>query len=144
MPDARKRSLAIVAALGAAWLALVLGTTGDAAGDTVLTGRITTASGQPMEGVIVSARRLGSTFTTSVYTDAAGEYYFPRMDGGRYHIWAQAVGYDAGIAERVTLSPAVHRQHFALAPLANYELQLRGDEWVASLPDATPHDRKMK
>ncbi|MGH9255099.1 MAG: carboxypeptidase regulatory-like domain-containing protein [Vicinamibacterales bacterium] len=144
MLTSRKTVLVIVAALGAIWLTSVSGTTGYAAGETVLTGRITAAAGQPMEGVIVSARRFGSTFTTSVYTDAAGEYYFPRMDEGKYNIWAQAVGYDAGIVEGVTLSPAVHRQNFALASLENFELQLRGDEWVASLPDATPHDRKMK
>ena len=144
MQTRRKRILAIVAVLGAAWLTAVFGTTGHAAGESVLTGRITAASGQSMEGVIVSARRFGRTFTTSVYTDAAGEYYFPRIEEGKYNIWAQAVGYDAGIAEGVTLSPAVHRQNFALKSLENFELQLRGDEWVASLPDATPHDRKMK
>ena len=144
MRTTRKRILGIVAALGAGWLIAVLGTTGHAAGESVLTGRITAASGQAMEGVIVSARRFGATFTTSVYSDAAGEYYFPRIEEGKYNIWAQAVGYDAGIAEGVTLSPAVHRQNFALKPLENVELQLRGDEWVASLPDATPHDRKMK
>jgi len=137
-------ALALAAVAGAIWIGAVLSTTGHAAGETVLTGRITGASGAPMEGVIVSARRFGGTFTTSVYTDAAGEYYFPRMEEGKYHVWAQAVGYDAGIAEGITLGPSVHRQHFTLKPLDNYQLQLRGDEWVASLPEETPHDRKMK
>ncbi|OFW01160.1 MAG: hypothetical protein A3I61_07930 [Acidobacteria bacterium RIFCSPLOWO2_02_FULL_68_18] len=114
------------------------------AGETVLTGRVTAASGQPMEGVIVSARQLGKTFTTSVYTDAAGEYYFPPMGRGTYRIWAQAVGYGAGIVERIALGSTVDRQPFTLAPLENFEMQLRGDEWVASLPEATPYDRKMK
>ena len=143
MSTTPRRVLVIAAALSAVWLAGVFSTTGHAAGETVLTGRVTASAG-PMEGVIVSARRFGKTFTTSVYTDAAGEYYFPRMEDGKYNIWAQAVGYDAGIVEGVTLSPSVHRQHFALKPLENFEIQLRGDEWVASLPDATAHDRKMK
>ena len=139
-----KTVLAISSALFAGWLMAVFGPTGQAAGDTVLTGRITGPAGEPMEGVIVSARQFGKTFTTSVYTDAAGEYYFPRMEQAKYTIWAQAVSYDAGIVEGATLSPTVHRQNFALKPLANFEMQLRGDEWVASLPEATPHDRKMK
>lgn len=144
MRTTRKRILAIVLALSGMWLIALLGETGHAAGETLLTGRITAASGGPMEGVIVSARQYGKTFTTSVYTDAAGEFYFPRMEEGKYNIWAQAVGYDAGIAEGVTVRPSVHRQNFALQPLENFEIQLRGDEWVASLPEATPHDRKMK
>ena len=142
----RSRVFAIVGTLGVVWLTAVFGATGYAQGEgeSVLTGRITEASGEPMEGVVVSARRFGGTFTTSVFTDAAGEYYFPHLGEGRYNIWAQAVGYDAGIVEGVTLSPSVHRQDFALGPLEDFERQLRGDEWVASLPAETAHDRKMK
>jgi hypothetical protein len=146
MPTTRKRErvLITIAVVSAVWLTALFSTTSRAAGETVLTGRITAASGGPMEGIIISARRFGRTFTTSVYTDAAGEYYFPHMEEGKYTIWAQAVGYDAGIVEGVTLRPIVHRQNFTLMPLDNFEIQLRGDEWVASLPEETPHDRKMK
>ena len=142
----RNRVFGIVGTLGVVWLTAVFGATGYAAGEgeSVLTGRITEASGEPMEGVIVSARRFGGTFTTSVFTDAAGEYYFPYLGEGKYNIWAQAVGYDAGIVEGVTLNPSVHRQNFALGPLEDFARQLRGDEWVASLPEETAHDRKMK
>ena len=66
------------------------------------------------------------------------------MEEGKYNIWAQAVGYDAGIVEGITVGPSVHRQHFSLKALENFEMQLRGDEWTASLPEDTPHDRKMK
>jgi len=141
----RTRFLGIVTLLGAVWAIASLGTTtGHAAGELLLTGKITAAAGGPMEGVIVSARRYGQTFTTSVYTDTAGEYYFPHLDAGKYNVWAQAVGYDAGIAEGVDMGASVHRRDFALKPLENFEIQLRGDEWTASLPEATPEDRKMK
>src|SRR5262245_39680319 len=53
----------------------------------MLTGTITSASGEKMEGVTVSARAPGSTYTTSVFTDAEGEFYFPRMDRGKYKVW---------------------------------------------------------
>ncbi len=136
----RKKLLAI----GGMWLIGTLGSIGHAAGDVLLTGTITSASGDKMEGVTVSARRLGKTFTTSVFTDAAGEYYFPRLEEGKYKVWAQAVGYEAAILEDVTLSRSVHQQDVVLKPMQNFEMQLRGDEWVASLPEDTLQDRKMK
>ena len=117
---------------------------GRAAGDVLLTGTITSAAGEQMEGVTVSARQVGTTFTTSVFTDAAGEYYFPRLEAGAYKLWAQAVGYDAAIVEDLSLDGPVHRQDAVLKPLQNFDLQLRGDEWLASLPTATDQDKRMK
>lgn len=114
-----------------------------APGEGILTGTITSAAGERLEGVTVSARGEGKSFTVSVYTDAQGAYYFPPMATGRYKVWAQAVTFDAGRAI-VGLTGPVGRQDFALKPLENYEAQLRGDEWVAALPEATPEDRRMK
>ena len=42
-----------------------------------LTGQVTSAEEGPMEGVLVSAKRAGSTITVTVATDAAGRYSFP-------------------------------------------------------------------
>ena len=111
---------------------------------TILTGTVTSASGEKMEGVTVSARRIGSNFTTTVFTDASGQYYFPSMDSGRYRFWAQAVTYDAAIVDEMPLSGAVVQQDVVLKPLQNFEKQLRGDEVMMSLPGDTPHDMKMK
>jgi streptogramin lyase len=122
----------------------MLASTDHAAGDVLLTGKVTTASGENMEGVTVSARQFGKTFTTSVFTAADGEYYFPRLEEGRYKLWAQAVGYEAAILEDVGLNGSVHQQDLALKPMQNFELQLRGDEWMASLPENTREDVKMK
>ena len=49
--------------------------------------------GKPMEGVTVSARGVEKSYTTSVFTDERGEYVFPPLGGGRYEVWAQAVGF---------------------------------------------------
>ena len=111
--------------------------------DVLLTGTITSASGEKMEGVVVSTRADGKSFTTSVYTDAEGDYYFPRMEPGEYKLWAQAVTYDAGRAE-VALTESIQRQDFVLKTLQDFENQLRGDEWVASLPENTNEERRMK
>ena len=48
--------LVVLGALTCLWMTAIFGTTSKAAGDTVLTGKITGPSGEPMEGVIVSAR----------------------------------------------------------------------------------------
>ena len=133
-----------VLAISALWLTGMLASTGHAAGDVLLTGRITSASGENMEGVTVSARQFGKTFTTSVFTDAAGEYYFPRLEEGMYNIWAQAVGYEAAILEDASLNGLVHQQDLVLQTMPNFEIQLRGDEWMASLPEDTREDVKMK
>ena len=114
-----------------------------AANDVLLTGAIKAAAGEKMEGVTVSARAVGKTFTTTVFTDASGEYFFPRMEAGKYKVWVQAVGYDAGLMD-LTLSSSVQHQDFSLKPLKEFTAQLRGDEIVASLPGETYQDRKMK
>ena len=62
-----------------------------------LWGTALSPSGEPMEGVAVSARAEGRTTTTSVYTDEQGQYFFPSLappfEAGTYQVWAQAVGY---------------------------------------------------
>src|SRR5262245_28249302 len=73
-----------------------------------LTGAIRSAGGARMEGVTVSARAGGSSITTSVFTDADGEYYFPPLPEGRYKVWAQAVGYETGRTE-VSLAQTIAR-----------------------------------
>src|SRR5215467_11986059 len=73
--------------------------------DHVLSGAIAALSGQKLDGVTVSAKREGSTITTSVYTDAAGGYYFPPLAAGKYRVWAQAIGFERSTAA-VDLSAA--------------------------------------
>ena len=49
-----------------------------------------------MEGVLVSAKKAGSTITTTVFTDEKGRYQFPasRLESGHYMIRIRATGYD--------------------------------------------------
>src|SRR5499425_2275327 len=80
--------------------------------DQLLAGAITSASGQKLEGVTVSAKRDGTTITTSVYTDQDGNYYFPPLADGKYQVWAQALGFETAKGS-VDLS-AVKRQDLVL------------------------------
>src|SRR4051794_15451273 len=65
----------------------------------MLMGSVRSANRKPMEGVAVSARGVDQTFTTIIYTDEKGNYFFPSLGGGRYRVWAQAVGYEPARAE---------------------------------------------
>ena len=111
--------------------------------DPILSGNIKNATNQPLEGIPVSARLFGSSFTTTVYTDTAGEYYFPEMPAGKYRMWAQGVGFQDGIAD-LDLKGNVTKKDFQLGARVNFQIQMRGDEVWAAMPEATDQDKKMK
>src|SRR5712692_381250 len=61
-----------------------------------LTGQVSSAEEGAMEGVVVSAKRDGSTISISVVTDAQGRFAFPaaRLEPGHYALKARAAGYE--------------------------------------------------
>ena len=102
------------------WLLLIIGTVLITAGGRtapaqssgaagVIQGNIKSADGGPMEGVVVSARASGKSFTTSVFTDGQGNYTFPSLDAGQYKLWAQAVGFDAARSEFALMGTGINR-----------------------------------
>ena len=107
-----------------------------------LTGAVKSADGERLEGVIVSARQNGRTVTTSVFTDTQGKYFFPPLEAGHYRVWAQAAGFETARAEQ-DISREM-QQDFTLKPYKDFGRQLTGAEWIASLPDDTPENRRMK
>src|SRR5262245_25960904 len=116
-----------------------------AANEALLAGTVKSAAGETMGGVTVSAKADGSTITTTVFTDEAGNYYFPPMPPGKYRVWAQALAYEAARGD-VDLARSRHHD-FTLAPIKDHERQVRqlpGDAFMAALPDATPEDARMK
>src|SRR5436853_4038357 len=104
--------IAIAAALGGTALCA-----SGAHADGLLAGTITSASGDKMGGVTVSAKAEGSTITTSVYTDEAGGYYFPALPEGKYRVWAQALTFQTA-RDNVDLTKAT-QQNFVLQPMAS-------------------------
>jgi len=116
-----------------------------AAAPGVVQGTITSADGAAMEGVTVSARAADASFTTTVFTDQDGNYEFPPVDGGQYSIWAQAVGFEADRSEFAMAGAMVGRD-FTMVPLTNTAdivKQMSGVEYLQSLPQSTPADRRM-
>ena len=123
-------------------VAMLLGFASARAADAVLSGTITSSAGEPMAGVTVSAKAQGATITTTVFTDQHGNYYFPPLPAGKYQVWAQALTFATARGE-VDVG-ATKRQDFALGPLEDFARQLPGDVLLASLPDTTNDDLRMK
>src|ERR1700685_4626559 len=109
----RGKLLASVAGL------VVIGPAGPAAADQLLTGSIASATGQKLDGVQVSAKKEGSTITTSVYTDENGDYFFPPLADGKYQVWAQALGFNT-VRDAVDLTATRH-QDLKLAAITDPE-----------------------
>ena len=108
----------------------------------LLTGTVKSAAGAKMSGVTVSAKLENSTITTSVFTDEDGAYYFPALNAGHYDVWAQADGFD--IARGAVDLTGTKHQDLVLSAAKDFEKQLSGDQILASLPDQTPDDRRLK
>jgi virginiamycin B lyase len=84
----RHRWLGVAAGLLAAGLIC-----GDAQAQVALTGVVSAADEGPMEGVLVSAKKEGSTITTTVVSDQQGAFSFPsaRLEPGKYTISIRAI-----------------------------------------------------
>ena len=139
MTHMRGQLLASVASL------VLVGAVSTASADQLLTGSITSASGQKLEGVQVSAKKEGSTITTSVYTDLNGDYFFPAMADGNYRVWAQALGFETTKGQ-VDLTATKH-QDFKLASITDPDQKIKqmpSEMLAAALPDETEADANMK
>jgi len=124
-------------------VAVVFALTPVYAADALLTGVIKSLAGQAMGGVTVSAKADDSSITTTVFTDEAGVYYFPPLPTGQYRVWAQALSF-ATAKSVVDLSTITYRD-FSLVPIkGDFAQQLPGDLIMASLPEATAEDMRMK
>src|SRR4051812_45370597 len=107
----------------ASLIAVALGATSAAHADALLAGTITSAAGEKMGGVTVSAKAEGSPITTTVYTDEAGVYYFPALPEGKYRVWAQALTFQTAKGNVELLKTS--SQNFVLEPMKSQEDWIR-------------------
>ena len=106
-------------------------------GAAALTGLVSSSEEGPMEGVLVSAKKTGSTIAVTVVSDEKGRYAFPanRLDPGQYALSIRAVGYDLsgpGAATITAGKPAT--ADLKLTKAANPASQLTNTEWINSMP----------
>jgi len=105
--------------------------------EVALTGRVTSEAEGAMEGVLVSAKKVGSTVTVTVVTDHEGRYRFPaaKLESGQYRLHTRAVGYnldgspqvDVALESTAILDLTLH-QTKDVAP------RLTNAEWLQSIP----------
>jgi virginiamycin B lyase len=127
-----------VAALSQLGLAL---TAAPAQPAVALAGKVSSAAEPVMEGVVVSAKKDGSTITISVVTDEKGQYAFPaaRLTSGRYTLSVRAAGYDLDGPKTVDVivdasAAQTATADLALKPTRNLSAQLTDAEWLISMP----------
>src|SRR5206468_3452659 len=117
--------------------AALLATAAFAQTPAALTGAITSAKEGAMEGVIVTAKKDGSTIAVSVATDNKGRYSFPaaRLEPGHYTLKIRATGYDLDQARAADVkSGATATADLKLAPTKNLGAQLTNAELLISAP----------
>lgn len=110
-----------------------------------LAGQVTSAEENTMEGVLVSARKEGSSVRVTVVSDAQGHYAFPagRLEPGHYALAIRAEGYDlAGPASADVAADHTTTGDLKLAKTSNLEAQLTNADWLASAPDS-PEKRQL-
>ncbi len=108
-----------------------------------LTGQVTSAEEGPMEGVLVSAKKTGSTITVTVVSDQQGRYRFPRarVEPGQYALRIRATGYDLdGSATAEITTQATAKADLKLKKARDLSSQLSNAEWLESIP-GTPEQR---
>ena len=115
-------------------------------GATTLRGTIDSKAEGKMEGVVISAQRLGSTITTSVVSNSAGMFEFPtdRLNPGAYQIRIRATGYELPkpiqikLNDKKDLSVNLH-----LVSTKHLDLQLTNAEWMDSMPGGDREKRSL-
>ena len=104
-----------------------------------LSGRVSSAGEAAMEGVLVSAKRDGSTITTTVVSDEKGHYSFPtdRLRPGHYRLTIRATGYDLQGPKAVDIAAGKDKTaNLTLTKTSKLEDQLSNAEWLSSFPVA--------
>jgi virginiamycin B lyase len=102
-----------------------------------LSGKVTSQEEGAMEGVLVSAKRAGSTMTVTVVSNAQGQYTFPRerLEPGKYTVTIRAIGYELSAPAQVDVAARQSAAFDAkLVKTKNLESQLSNGEWLLSVP----------
>src|SRR5260370_41083609 len=104
-----------------------------------LSGQVASAEEGSMEGVLVSAKKEGSTVTTTVVSNDKGQFSFPadRLEPGHYNITIRAAGYALTGPKAVDIGAgAAATADIKLEKATNVVGQISNAEWLANAPGA--------
>ena len=111
-----------------------------------LSGQVASAEEGPMEGVLVSAKKRGSTVTVTVVSDEAGNYSFPaaKLEPGQYSLRIRAIGYDLDRPVNVEVIPQQSAKFdLKLRKTEDLASQLSNGEWLTSFPGTDQQKNAM-
>jgi streptogramin lyase len=108
-----------------------------------LAGQVSSTQEGAMEGVLVSAKKEGSTMAVTVVSDRQGHYRFPagRLEPGHYLLKIRAGGYDLDSPTSVDIPAGKSATaDLKLKKTSNLAAQLTNSDWLASFP-GTPEQK---
>jgi virginiamycin B lyase len=106
-------------------------------GAAALAGQVTSSEEGAMEGVLVTAKKAGSTVAVTVVTGRDGRYSFPasRLEPGPYSLRIRAAGYDLDSSSAADIAAgATASLDLRLKKTRNLAAQLTNAEWLQSMP----------
>jgi streptogramin lyase len=130
-------SAVVVASVTAALVLPVIVLTAAQPSAVALTGLVSSQDEGAMGGVLVSAKRAGSTITITIVSDADGRYSFPRsrLEPGAYSLRVRAIGYELEGTETVDVTSHKTAQlDLQLRKTEDLASQLSNGEWFMSWP----------
>ena len=134
----RNNALAVIVASATAALVLaVIVPTAAQSPAAALTGLVSSQDEGAMGGVLISAKRAGSTITITIVSDADGRYSFPRsrLEPGAYSLRIRAIGYELEGTSTVDVTPHKTAQlDLKLRKTQDLASQLSNGEWFMSWP----------
>ena len=90
---------------------------------------------EPLEGVLVRAKREGSNRALAVASDAQGRYRFPKLEPGRYVVEiARADGLEPSRRTETIQDGREATADFTLGPAKEMDQQITSADWLLSLP----------
>jgi virginiamycin B lyase len=106
----------------------------DAVSNSALTGVVSSAAEGPMEGVLVSVKRVNGSITITVVSDSTGRYRFPAgtLKAGTYDLTIRAVGFDLPPQKVELASKGSATADLKLSPTKDLADQLSSAEWMMS------------
>jgi len=128
--------LATTVCLGGALFSAGLSICAQAQTAPTLSGQVSSTEEGAMEGVLVSAKKEGSTIAKTVVSDDKGRFSFPaaKLEPGAYAITIRAAGYDLVGPKRIEIGAAGASADLKLAKTRNITAQLSNAEWLMSAP----------
>jgi len=112
---------------------------------TGLSGKVTSAKEGAMEGVLVTAKKDGSSVAVTVISDDKGHYAFPadRLETGHYSLKIRALGYILDGPRAVDVTGSGATADVKLKEALNLAPQLTNADWLNSAPGTEQEKRDL-